>query len=106
MDRVKTAGMQGEPKRQRWARSPFFPRAFLVSHGSLGTFVGTGPHPPQLSFFFKFFSFEFLFLEYHNLYTKFWCITSIYKFCQIIFKYKFDLRKTCSYNLYAQLLKE
>jgi hypothetical protein len=53
-----------------------------------------------------FFSHKFLFLEYHNLYTQLWCIILIYRFGHIIFKHKFDSRKTYAYNLYAQLTEE
>jgi hypothetical protein len=70
--------------------------------------TGFARSPPLLPFLFCkcFSSHKFLFLEYHNLYTQLWCIISIYRFCYIIFKHKFDSRKTYVYNLYAQLIEE
>jgi hypothetical protein len=61
-------------------------RAPLVSDRSLGRFL---PFPTFL-FWKVFSSHEFLLLEYHNLCTQLWCITSTYNICQMIFKHKFD----------------
>jgi hypothetical protein len=63
------------------------------------------PHLLPFLFCKCFSSHKFPFLEYHNLYTQFWCIISIYRFCHIIFKHNFYSRKTYAYNLYAQLIE-
>jgi hypothetical protein len=98
----------------KWYRGWLNTRVYC-GHHYLATGLASTPH--LLTFrFCKDFSFhKFLFLEYHNLCTQFWCIIFSYKFCHIIFsykfchiifKYKFASRKTCAYNLYAQLTEE